>query len=201
MTTDGLLLHHRMPFESIRYGIFIPDPERCDPEYRTSNEWLADQVGFWPTFSAVGDGLDAYWIAGYDFNWRRRIAWSPKTGTVLRKAGEYPNEVLFSFQDLDGVFMDLGYWVVFVVSAGLNDRDIDKEMGLVQRRWLFKPAWSRRKWLRYALGPDNYGVLLLCSQLDLREAGRVWVRNRKTKHALERMGFTNVDVHRIPVLR
>ncbi len=188
-----LMYHYCMPFEDVSYGVLVPDPARCDPDCRKAHEWLAAELGFWPVFIAVGDSLESYWMTGYHDNWGRVVSWSAE-GTVLRKAGEYPNHVMFSFDNLDGVFMDHEYW--FLV---LNARNPDKEVGLVQKRWIFKPAWSRRRWLRHSLQEDTTSVQLVCERLDLRAAKRVWVRNRQTKHALGRLGFLGVEVHRIPV--
>lgn len=189
----NLLFHYCISLEDLRFGLLVPDPKRSDPDEIRANEWLAQEVGFWPVFVAVGDSLDTFWITGYDRNWTRIIS-SSREGNVLRKAGEFPNLVLFSFEHLDGIFMDHGYW--FLV---LNAQCIEKEIGLVQKRWIFKPAWPRAKWLRYALKVNPGHVQLVCKELDLRAAKRIWVRNKKTKHVLERLGFLQVYVHRIPI--
>lgn len=191
---EGLFYHYCMALEDVSFGVLVPDPERTDPDDREATAWLAREIGFWPVFVAVGDSLDAYLNTGYHMNWARVVQWS-SSGTVLRKAGEHPNLVLLSFAHLEGVFMDHDYW--FLV---LNARDIERDIGLVQRRWIFKPSWSRRKWLRSAMGEERM-AMLVCPQLELRSARRVWVRNRRTKRALEGLGFPNVVVHRIPVPR
>ncbi len=188
-----LLYHYCMDFVDVRFGVLVPDPNRSDPYHRAACEWLARQVGFWPLFTAVGHSLDTYWITGYDHNWTRIMVRS-RTGTVLRKAGESPNFVLFSFEELDGIFMDYNYWNLVVIAD-----NIKKEIGLVQKRWIFKPAWSRRKWLQYTLKVYPGNVQMVCKELDVRRAKRIWVRNKKTKHALERLGFSGVEVHRIPI--
>jgi hypothetical protein len=187
------MYHYCMPFEDVSYGVLVPDPARSDPDCRKAHEWLAAELGFWPVFIAVGDSLESYWMTGYHDNWGRVVSRSAE-GTVLRKAGESPNHVLFSFEQLSGVFMDYGLWFLVI-----NAQDIEKEIGLVQRRWIFKPAWSVAKWLRRSLDPKRGNVMLVSPQLDLRAAKRVWVRNRQTKRALGRLGFLGVEVHRIPV--
>lgn len=188
-----MLYHYCMNFKDVRFGVLVPEPNRCEPAYRPANQWLAEEVGFWPLFTAVGDSLDTFWITGYDMNWKRVIISSLK-GNVLRKAGEFPNYVLFSFEHLDGIFMDYCHWHLV-----LNAHDINKEIGLVQKRWIFKPAWSRRKWLRYSLTVHPGNVQLICKELDLRQSKGVWVRNKKTMRTLENLGFSGIEVHRIPV--
>jgi len=188
-----LMYHYCMLFEDVSCGVHVPDPARSDRDFRKAHEWLAAELGFWPAFTAVGDSLETYWMTGYQDNWRRFVS-SSTEGAVLRKAGEDANHVLFSFEQLSGGFMAYGLW--FLV---LNAREVEREIGLVQRRWMFKPAWSTAKWLRRSLDPRGVNVMLVCPQLDLRTAKRIWVRNRQTKRAIEDLGFSGVEVHRIPV--
>ncbi|MBN1919365.1 MAG: hypothetical protein JW889_15810 [Verrucomicrobia bacterium] len=190
-----LLFHHGMALEHVRYGVYVPDPAWSDPDFREAYMWLEGKLGFWPAFVAVGDSLEAFWHTGYHSNWQRATEWrGPRT--TLRKAGEFPNNVMFSFDHVDGVFMDHELW-----HFPLNDCGMGREIkpDLVKERWIFKPAWSRTRWLRHSLDPEATPVQLVCPQLDLRAAKRVWVRNKATKRTLEAMGFTGVAVHRIRV--
>jgi len=190
-----LLFHHGMSLEHVRYDVHLTDPEWSDPDFLPAYRWLEKKVGFWPVFVAVGDSLETYWDTGYHTNWARAIERSAQ-GTVLRKAGQFPNEVMLSFEQVDGVFMDHEFWHI-PLNAFLPDRE--RRISLVEQRWIFKPAWSRSRWLRHSLVPDATHVQLVCPHLDLRTAKRVWVRNQATKRTVEAMGFTGVAVHRIPV--
>ncbi|MBW1996610.1 MAG: hypothetical protein JRJ29_01460 [Deltaproteobacteria bacterium] len=195
MKRDKLLYHHCMNFEDISYAAFKADPSKSDPEWINSTKWIAKEIGFWPLFFSVGDDYDTYIKTGYDFNWKRKIGHDPKVGPILVKAGKSPNLVMFSFNHVDGVFMDHNIFFQYLILAG--DREI--KLGIVQRRWLFKPRWSRKKWLRLAKEDPYLGVTLVAPGMDPRAANRIWVRNKKTQRALKKMGFSNVVVHRIPV--
>ena len=65
---------------------------------------------------------------------------------------------------------------------------------------IFKPSWTRRRWLQAAL-KGTHSVQLVAPELPLHRAAHVYVRNLKTKRYLERMGFSEIEVMRLKVDR
>jgi len=176
------------------FGEIKPSREHSDPEYLKSIEWLEKEVGFYPLFLAVGTTDEDLRMTGYQDNWRVKVASSYKDGKQVgeyRKKGEFPNQVLFSFNEVDGIFTDYQGWHIALNSAW-NNYNISKQ----DKRYIFKYSWPRSKWIRKALD-DAMGVQLVAPRLDLRLADRVMVRNNTTKKQLEETGFNNIEVKRI----
>jgi hypothetical protein len=158
------------------------------------------KVGFYPLFLAVGTTEEDIRMTGYQNQWAKvigsKIVGRRNDGTyiqrnILRRKGEFPNDVLFSFEDVDGKFMDYMSWHLVLNASYKNYQMTDYEKGLI-----FKPSWPKSKWLKKAR-EDPHSVQLVTSTLYLPEAGRIWVRNRQTKNYLESMGFENVEVRRL----
>jgi len=199
-----MLYHHRMELEDVVFGKIIANPEKSkdeDMDMKSAYLWLEKQIGFYPLFLAVGDDEEDLRITGYHNQWRRvistRFVGKNEKGryikeTVLRKAGEFPNRVLFSFENLEGVFMDYDYWHI-PLNECINGQDCaDKRV----RHWVFKYSWDKSRWLRKA--KQNPGsVQFVVPSLDLTKACRVYTRNNKTKEKLEDRGFRNVRVFRL----
>jgi len=181
-----------MQLKNVKYGIIRMNIEEyvqgLGPDWywlKNLYAWFRQKIGFWSIFLTVADRYDAYVLEGYHLNW--------KSG----EKDQDSNYVLFSFEELRGIFVDNNWREYMLVNAvHYNKQEINRMMGLVRERWLFKPAWSKEKWLKFS---NNNLVRLACKELDLRNAKRIWVRNKQTRRALERMGFSDVQVHRIPV--
>jgi hypothetical protein len=141
---------------------------------------------------SVGSGNDSIYITGYDNQWRIKIVDAlDKKRRKYRKKGGFPNMAMFSFQDLSGVFSDYDYWHYVLNSHDCKITDYEK-------RLIFKPSYTKARWLLKA--KKNPGsVQLVVPKLYLPDAKRVWVRNKKTKKYLEKMGFENVQVKRLQI--
>ena len=199
-----LVYHHCVNLEHVIYGALTAkyDYHKDDEPYGDANSWLEKQVGFYPLFLAVGMTEEDIRMTGYQNQWERVVGsetiGKDKDGhyiskNILRKKGEFPNHVLFSFKDLDGKFLDYMNWFIVLNSSHKNYDIADYEKKLI-----LKPSWPKSKWLRKA--KDNpHSVMLVTSKLYLPDADRIWVRNKKTKHILEKQGFDNVEVKRILV--
>lgn len=190
-----LLYHHCMDLENVVYGEIKANPKYSDPDFKRAYGWLEKEVGFYPMFLAVGTKRYDILITGYDTQWKKITLSSYRDGKVintLRKKGEFPNWVLFSFDNMEGIFTDYEYW--HCVLGGDNTANKN------ERKWILKPSWGKARWLRKAR-KDPGSVQLVTDKLDLRNAKRVWVRNENTKNNLEDMGFSKVNVRRIPVFR
>lgn len=197
--SDTLLFHHCIPVERVRHRtICRPDTRFSDPDFRPAYQWLEDQIGFAPFFFSVGCDLSAIRLTGYDDNWRvwkgSRVV-RGKRQEILRRHGEFPNLALFSFEDIDGIFMDYGAWHI-----ALNSCRGSRPVSTAEERMIFKPSWSRARWIRAARG-TTHSIQLVAPELPLDRAARVSVRNTKTRDLLAATGFLNPVVLRIPVLR
>ena len=213
---DEPLFHHCTNLSTVVYGIIIPNEyhtlnkndihnggwisidfydEFYDMDVKANN-WLKGEVGFYPLFLSVGNSIHDYYMTGYNDNWRVSVSrWYDKEKKKFcskrRKKGEFPNCIMFSFDDLDCVFMDHVWWVIVGYNNAINGEETtDRE-----KRCIFKYSWSRSKWFKKSR--ESGGVQCVVPQLDLRQASRVWVRNKKTKNILEGMGFKNIFIKRI----
>jgi len=183
--------------DSVVYGIIRPSEKDYDEFEIETFRWFAGQLGFKPFFVAVGNtGSDLAQTNYYD-NWRRVVATEitgrTKTGIyihrkILRKKGEFPNEVLFSFKELTGVFFDDSYFA-FAPNSEYSDEPTSYE-----KRLIFKPSYRKSDWLRKAR--EKHCVVTATPSLDLRIA-EVYCRNQETKKVLEEIGFNGVSVKRI----
>ena len=216
-----LLYHHCRSLESVVFGKVKANPKYSDPDFKDAYLWLKGEVGFYPLFLSVGTTYDDILMTGYPNQWRKiistKIVGRRGNGTyiqknVLRKKGEFPNDVLFSFEELrcpfsmprntirsiqlrcpmEWAFMDYGYW--HLALGSYRDKITDYE-----KRLIFKPSWQKSKWLGKAK-KISQSVQLVTQSLYLPDAQRIWVRNKKTKKVLEGMGFDNVEVKRPALL-
>lgn len=189
---NTLLYHHCRSLEHIAFGEVKSSPEHADPFEKKANLWLEKQVGFYPLFLAVGSAEEDIVMTGYDRNWKRKIGSTGTKGIYVQK-GKFPNEVLFSFEEMTGVFMDFGNWFIALNSEWKNYAVSDYE-----KRLIFKLSYNKADWLRKARKEPG-SVMLVAPSLYLPSAKRVWVRNKETKEKLEDMGFEGVEVKRIAV--
>lgn len=186
-----------MPLSQVRFGTIRADPSWSDSWLLPAYEWLAEQIGFFPHFVSVGNNESALYRTGYQDNWRVFVGSDTIDGSwqkVYRKQGGFPNLVLFSFKDPEGVFMDYDSWHI-AINATINGRQVSTR----DRKMIFKPSWMRSRWLHAA--KNSLAVDLLTPDLPLENAAGVLVRNRATQNLMEEMGFRNVEVARFPVDR
>jgi hypothetical protein len=185
-----------MPFSQVQSGTIAADPLYSDPDFPPAYTWLEQQIGFFPHFLAVGNFKDVIRRTGYADNWRV-FDHGEFTGNgyqkFYHKKGEFPNLVLFSFNGAEGVFMDGLSWNI-AISACLNKKQVSKQ----EMKMILKPSWNKRRWIR-AAEKRSHWVDLLTPKLSLDSASQVYVRNQTTKKMMERMGFRNIEVLRIPV--
>ncbi len=78
----------------------------------------------------------------------------------------------------------------------LNSNYKNYQMTDYEKRLIFKPSWSKSKWLRKAKN-EPHSVQLITEELYLPDVHRIWVRNRNREHLLTVMGFENVRVQRL----
>jgi hypothetical protein len=186
-----------MPLSQVTYGTVRADPAYSAGDFfEPAYEWLEEQIGFFPHFVAVGNDEYALKMTGYPDNWRVWIGGDSVNGkyqkTYLRR-GEFPNRVLFSFDNLEGVFMDHMSWHL-AINACTDGRSVSKQ----EMKMILKPSWTRQRWLRAALN-GSHSVELLTPELPLDNAVGIWVRNRATQKLMMMQGFRNVDIRRMLV--
>ncbi len=185
-----LQYHHCRSLDSVVYGRVKASPEHADEDLKEAYLWLKKEVGFYPIFLSVGTTDEDIRITGYQNQWRRILSEGPN-GKEYRKKGDFPNDVLFSFEDIEGVFMDYDYWHIALNAGHKNYQMTDYE-----KRLIFKPSWSKSKWLGRA-GKDQHSAQLVTPELYLPNAEIIWVRNQQTKRLLISMGFDNVESRRL----
>jgi hypothetical protein len=185
-----------MPFSQVKSGTIAADPLYSDPDFLPAYKWLEQEIGFFPHFLAVGNFKEVIHRTGYADNWRV-FDHGEFTGNgyqkYYHKKGEFPNLVLFSFDDVEGVFMDYLSWHI-ALNACMNKKPVSKQ----EMKMILKPSWDKRRWIR-AAETGSHVVDLLTPGLSPGRASRVYVRNQATKKNMERMGFRNIEVLRIPV--
>lgn len=188
-----MLYHHCMNLENVVFGEIKGSPKYIDiPEFKDAYLWLEKEVGFYPLFLAVGETEEDIRITGYQNQWRKLLVdRGEKNKNEYRKKGEFPNLGLFSFQDLEGIFMDYDNWHLV-----LNAEHKNYQMTDYEKKLIFKPSFSKAKWLRKAR-KKSCTVQLVIQKLYLPSADRIWVRNKKTKIKLENTGFRSVEVKRL----
>jgi hypothetical protein len=192
----NLLYHHGMPASMVMNSTIRADRTLSDPEFLPAYEWVEDRLGFFPLFTAVGALDEIAWMTGYPDNWR---VWTGgecvegKYRKIYRRKGEFPNLALLSFDTLEGVFMDYDYWHI-AINACMNGSTVIKK----EETWIFKPSWTKSRWLRSVLA-GTHRVQLVTPDLPLGTAGKVRVRNRATRRLLEARGFKDVEISRMRV--
>ena len=189
-----LLYHHCTNLEKIIFGEIKANPRYSEPDFKNAYLWLEKEVGFYPLFLAVGETEEDIRMTGYQSQWRIKIASGTIDGKVspkYRKAREFPIFVLFSFEDVGGIFTDYDAWHLV-----LNAEYKDYNLAAHEKKMVFKPSWPKSRWLRKA--KEHPGtVQLVAPKLHLPDAGRIWVRNKKAKKQLESVGFKNIEVKRL----
>jgi hypothetical protein len=184
-----MLYHHSRSLDSVVFGEIKANPDYFD-DLAPAYFWLKKKFGFLPVFLAVGETEEDIRMTGYQCQWRQLLIDSPR-GNTYRKKGEYPNYVLFSFEEVEGKFLDYMYWL-FIMNSTTSNRKVDS----LDEKYTLKRSWTKSKWLKKAK-KDPHSVQMVTSSLYLPDAKGVYVRNKQTKKTLEEMGFENVEVRRI----
>ncbi len=167
-------------------------------DFRTVYEWLESEIGYYPFIFSVGTDESAIRMTGYDDNWR---VWTGcrsvggKRRDLYRNKGQFPNLALFSFEKIEGTFMDFQSWHI-ALNAVLNQKTVTA----AERNMIFKPSWGRARWIRAARN-GTHAVQLVAPVLPLEQATRVYVRKTETRISLRQMGFPDPEVKRVPVVR
>jgi hypothetical protein len=185
-----------MPFSQVKYGKITADPVYADSDFLPAYEWLEQEIGFFPHFLAVGNSETVIRRTGYADNWRvfdRGEVTGNRYQKYYHKKGEFPNLVLLSFDDVEGVFMDYLSWHI-AINACMNKKPVLKQ----EMKMILKPSWDKRRWIR-AAEKGSHRVDLLTPGLSPGRASRICVRNQATKKKMESRGFWNIEVMRILV--
>lgn len=192
-----LRYHNCMSLEDVIFGEIKANPKKSDPDLRGAYLWLEREVGFYPLFFAVGSTEDDIRMTGYERQWNKiigsEVIGMRENGTFIQRyilRDTFPNYVLFSFEKLDGIYMNYDYWHLV-----LNAENRDYQITDHEKRLIFKPSWSKSKWLREAR-KEPHSVQMVTPAMYLPDASRSWVRNQQTKKHLEQMGFYDVEVKR-----
>jgi hypothetical protein len=206
-----LLFHHSRELRHVPFGIvrqarvstILPRSQRPptspldDPWYEAklawepAYDWLAERLGFYPLFLAVGSTDDDRRMTGYQDQWRQLLGYGPE-GRVYRRRGQISSRCLFSWSRMptDLVFLDFGYWHV-ILNAVSSDLERAEARVLLQpwfdERSLFRRSWATSDWLRRAR--RDGGVQAVAQELDLRTSDEVWCRNREARNRLLLQGF------------
>ena len=192
MKDNTLKYHHCRSLDSVIFGEINANPEYFWESHKSAYLWLEKELGFYPIFLSVGTTDEDIRMTGYQKQFQKIISRSNK-GNTYRKKAEFPNYVLFSFEEIDGVFTDYNAWNMILIS-GNKDGNITQ----YEKRLILKPSWNKSKWLNHAK-KHPYHVQLVTDKLDLTLAKRIFVRNKITKNLLEDMGFNQVSVKRLKV--
>lgn len=170
--------------------------ETIDPEddfWAPPYDWLANRLGFYPLFLAVGTEA-VIPMTGYNNqfsrSWRQALA-SP-----------YHNQVLFRYDNLpEARFSDYDAWHLILNSNYYSEapphyrlREISEYVG----RLVLKPSWKPSDWLRAAARDRE--VQGHVETLNLAAANLIWCRNKATKRVLADRGFDaeKIEVKRLP---
>ena len=185
-----------MPAEAACFGVLQPDRRLSDPDFLPAYEWLEKEIGYYPLFFAVGETESAITMTGYEDNWRVWTGGEHIDGIyrkIYRHKGEFPNLALFSFAQIDGIFMDFQSWHI-ALNACMNGGSVTS----TERRMIFKPSWTRSRWI-HAARKGTHHVQLVAPGIPLHLAERGYVRNAGTRLMLEMRGFTRIEVKRVEV--
>jgi hypothetical protein len=185
-----------MPFSQVHFGTITADPAYSDSDFLPAYEWLEQEIGFFPHFLSVGNTETVIRRTGYADNWRvfdHGEFTDNGYQKFYHKKGEFPNLVLLSFDDVEGVFMDYLSWHI-AINACMNKKPVSKQ----EMKMILKPSWNKRRWVCAAENGSHW-VDLLTPKLSLDRASRVYVRNQASKKSMKSMGFCNIRTLRIPV--
>ena len=213
--TRPLRYHHARPLEFARHGLVVPVRETdvvsapscafgggaCDQaddwhralQMEAAYRWLAERVGFWPLFLAVGESDDDRRMTGYQNQWSRSGCWAPP--------GPPRDIVLFSWclPATGAVHCCYDHWHIVLNSVRAGGRQHELHVALEDRRaesWVLHRSWSHAAWHRAARRRPG-SVQAVAPMLDLASADEVWAPNRRVSRALVALGFDQVGVRRL----
>jgi hypothetical protein len=198
-----LLYHHCRELVHTRYDLVVPWrvtqalPEPAERDTGTvwddwslaehmeaSYRWLAQRVGFWPLWLAVGASDEDRRMSGYQLQWRRQ---SETANNVLFSWARPPTPTLH--------YLCYGHWHIVLNSVYYQGRyrqpDYRAEVeGMTPQleSWVMHPRRQPRDWLR-AAASEPHSVQAVVPLLDLRTADVLWCRNQAARKQLCDMGF------------
>jgi hypothetical protein len=209
-TSRPLLYHHARPLAHVHHGAVAPVRETgvvpapgcaagngaCDwgdawhvaLHMEAAYGWLAERVGFWPLFLAVGEGDDDRRVTGYQNQWPRH--WVPPRDLVLFSWPEPPAGAVHCCHD---------HWNIVLNSVrhggGRHELRVELEDARAES-WVLHRSWSRTDWQRHARRSPG-SVQAVAPALDLAAADEVWAPNRHVARVLAGLGFERVAVRRL----
>lgn len=178
-----LLYHHAIKVSDLVFGIIHPSEKFSCSDFIPAYRWFEKQCGFYPIFLAVGYSVESIRMTGYQNNWLKEDVIHDK------------DLVCFSFQDVNGVFTDYDYWHI-PLGQGWDGKEVKTTKQ--ENRWIFKKSWSKSKWIRNA-NKKPHTVQICVPELDLRQAARIWVKDKETQDKVAGMGFKNVIIKKIAI--
>jgi hypothetical protein len=172
----------------------------CDPnddwhfalQFEASYRWLADRIGFWPLFLAVGDTDEDRRMTGYQLQWSRDHTWGP--------AGPPRDRLLFSWNDAPphATYVDYDNW--HTVLNSVRERDGDPHQLYVELEGrrdaasILKPSWRQSDWLRRARR-NPHSVQAAVPAIDLPTADEIRAPSPRVATTLTNHGFDPSRIH------
>ena len=218
-----VLYHHARSVDHVRFGTVLPVRRTqllpapnclaagsCDWDddwhfawqFEAAYGWLAEEVGFWPLFLAVGATDEDRRMTGYQNQWSRAPVWG--------SCGRPRDVVLFSWSTPPErvVHLDYDHWHI-VLGSAVNLCHHDRahvssprlELGDARvASWVMHRSWRQSAWLRHARR-HPHTVQAVSPALDLAAADAVWAPNQRVARRLLRLGFSadRVAVQRLRV--
>jgi len=198
---SGPLFHHARELAHVRPGPVTSTPlsrrleePDCPPggcsgadafhmaiRFDAAYAWIAERLGFWPLFVAVGESDEDRRMTGYQDQWRR--------GASARAS-----MALFSWREPPpgAVFMDFTAWHIVLNRVEFAPGDPHRPRVLAlephEERQVWKRSWRASDWIRMARR-GRTSVQAVVPALDLAGADEVWTRNRAERARLIRLGF------------
>lgn len=199
--------HHSRSLQHVSHGTVKParltellrDPGcaaigTCDPsddwhfalQLEACYRWLAERIGFWPLFLAVGDTDEDRRMTGYQLQWSRSRTISP--------TGPPRDQVLFSWSDAPAhaIYVDYLSWHTVLNSVRARNGDPHELYVELEGRRddasILKPSWRQSDWLRHARR-NPHSVQAAVPALDLSTADEICAPSRRVATALIHQGF------------
>lgn len=191
--------HFGIPLKNAHYCAVNSDSEDLDLHEKNLRSWLESIVGFNPVFIICGNHFMVFEYTGYANQFAKLISRSKK-GSELRKKGEFPNQVMFSFDTIIPLNYIYHEWI-----GAMNDLAYGMSIEEVTEKWshdVLKPDYSPEKWKEIAR--KNPGsVYAIVPEVDLRTATSIYVRNRLAEQQLEKRNFDTkkIKIERAKVYR
>jgi hypothetical protein len=177
--------------------VIFNDQWHLATQLEAAYRWLAERIGFWPIFLAVGETAEDRRLTGYQSQFSRRRGWD--------SFGQPRDQVLFSYTDAPAEVRFVDYINWHLVLNAVHSRDGDPHQPYVEldnsrhQASILRRSWRQSDWLRHARRHPG-SVQAMLPQLDLRAADQIWTPNRPVATALHRLGFdpARISVRRLP---